>query len=177
MRPPLALPAVLATSAMLAIAPVRPVTAMSLSLEGDHVRWAEHHDLADARFAITTEDGKVTLLITDREVAVQLSDRMVHRVQRKLRNKTEEQDNPVGMAIASAVVGTVREMIDDSFECRLRDLRDVAYEDGRLRFTARNGESVFEDTDLCDSDDVMSRFSERDARAFVREFRKAKAEI
>src|SRR5262245_9768337 len=155
---PLALTALLATMA-LAVSPPQS-SAMSLSCSGDHVRWAEHHDLADARFAITTENGKVTLLITDRDVAIQLSDRMVHRVHRKLHNTTEEQDNPLGMAIASAVIGTVQELIDDSFECRLRDLRDVSYEDGRLVFISRHGERVFDDTDVDDTD-VMASFSER----------------
>lgn len=170
-KPPLAVSAILATTALL-VTPL-PSQALSVNCSGDHVRWAEHHDPADARFAITTEDGKVTLLLTDREVAVQLSERMVHRVQRKLRDKADDQDNPLAMAIVSAVTGSVRELIDDSFECRVRDLRDVSYEDGRLVFTSRNGKPVFEDTDLCDTD-VMSSFSERDARDFVREFRRLK---
>ena len=151
-----------------------PARAMSISMSGDHVRWSRHHDPSDARLAITTEDGKVTLLLTDRDVAVQLSERQVHRVRRELRDKKEEQDNPLGMAIVAAVVGTVQELIDDSFACCVHDLRDVWYEDGRLRFTARNGEPVFGDVDLCDTD-VMASFSERDAQRFVREFWKVKA--
>jgi hypothetical protein len=142
---------------------------------GNRVHWVDHRDPADARLAITTEDGKVSLLLTDREVAMQLSDRMVHRVDRQLRRQEDEQDNPLGMAIAAAVLGTVRELIDNSFACRLRDVRDVTYEDGRLRFVGRGGRPVFEDADICDTD-VLASFSERDARAFVREFRKLKAE-
>lgn len=156
---------------------LQPITAragMTLDFSSDYVRWAEHQDVADARLAITTEDGKVTLLLTHRVVAVQLSDWMVHKVKRKLRDKKEEQDNALGRAIVTAVAGTVREMIDDSFECRIRDLRDVRYDGGRLQFISRDGRPLFEDADLCDNDDVMSSFSERDARNFVREFRRIK---
>jgi hypothetical protein len=49
----------------------------------------------------------------------------------------------------------------------------VSYEDGRLLFTARDGRQIFEDVDMDDSD-VTASFSERDARKFVREFRRLK---
>lgn len=171
LRLTLALSALLATSALTLHTP--PAQATSLSLSGDHLRWADHHDPASGRLAITTEDGKVTMLLTDRVVAVQLSERTIHKVRRELRDKKDDQDNVLGMAIASAVIGAVRELIDSSFELPLRELKDVSYEGGSLRFTGRNGKPVFDDAELCDTD-VMSSFSERDAREFVREFRRVK---
>ncbi|TMQ69255.1 MAG: aminotransferase class I/II-fold pyridoxal phosphate-dependent enzyme [Candidatus Eisenbacteria bacterium] len=66
-------------------------------------------------------------------------------------------------------------LLDSSFECRLSDLRDVTVEDGRLEFIGRDGRPVFGHTDVCDTD-LATAFSERDARDFVREFRRAKAE-
>jgi hypothetical protein len=159
---------------LLPVLPVTPAANATTLACGRHVRWAEHHDPTVARLAITSEDGNVTLLLTDREVAVQLSDRMLHRVNRELRDKEREQDNVLGSVIVSAVAGTVREMIEKSFECRVRDLRDVTYEDGRLQFIGRDGEPVFERVDICDSD-LASAFSERDARRFVSEFRAVKA--
>jgi len=164
----LALPALVLSSALAV-----PANAFTMSCSGDRVRLSERRDPADARLVITTEDRKVCLLLTDREVAIQLSDRTLHRVDRQLRKREEDQDNVIGNAIATAVIGTVRELIDNSFTCRLRDLRDVSYEDGRLRLVNRDGELVFGDTELCDTD-VMSSFSDRDARAFVREFRRWK---
>ena len=47
---------------------------------------------------------------------MQLSERMVHKVRRELRNKEDRQNSAIGMAIASAVMGTVRELIDDMRE-------------------------------------------------------------
>ena len=67
----------------------------------------------------------------------------------------------------------VRSAPDDSFVCCVNDLRDVSYDGERLRFTARNGKQVFEDSELDDTD-VMASFSDRDARSFVREFRRLK---
>jgi hypothetical protein len=168
----LALTALLAT----ALTQAPPAHALRCSLSGDHVRWAGHQDPDDARIAITTEDGKVTLLLTDRLVAIQLSDRMVHKVRRELRDKREEQDNVIGQAIVTAVVGTVGELIDNSFQCRLHYIRDAYYKDGRLVLKSTCGKPLFEDAEMDDCD-VMSSFSERDAKAFIREFHRAKSEV
>ncbi len=165
--------ALLSVAAVVTLAP--PSQAMSICCSGSHVRWAGHHDPADARLAITTQDGKVTLLLTDHDVAMQLSDRMLHRIRRQLRRQEEDaDDNVIGMAIASAVIGTVDGLIDNSFECRLHDVRDATYESGRLILIGRNGRPVFQDADLCDTD-VLSSFSESDAKNFVSEFRKIKS--
>src|SRR5690349_20555434 len=84
-------------------------------------RWAERWDLGEARRAITTHDGTVTLLIDDREVALQLSDRAMHKIGRKLHDETEDADeNPLGQALKDAVLGVVRSMLDHSVECRVR---------------------------------------------------------
>jgi hypothetical protein len=49
----------------------------------------------------------------------------------------------------------------------------VDYRDGRLMFITEKGKEIFEDIEVND-DPLTSGFSERDARAFVREFRKVK---
>ena len=139
------------------------------------VRWAARHDVGDARLAITTEDRDATLLLTDEVVAVQLSDRALHRVQRKLQQQLDEDDdNALAQSIKAVVFAGVRTLLDHSAECRIRDLRDASYEDGRLVFTTESGKCVFADLDVNDGD-VMQGFKERDARAFVEEFRRVKA--
>ena len=55
----------------------------------------------------------------------------------------------------------------------MRNLRDASYEDGALVFTGRHGQAVFGNGEVCDSD-LGRAFSERDAREFVREFRRLK---
>jgi len=171
---------VLGCTALLGIAGLTAATPAhacrhSCNVSGDYVRWADHQSVQGARLAITTEDGKVTLLLTDRDVAVQLSDRTLHRVRREMHDKDEEEDNFLASVIKTVVIGTVDEVIDHSFACPVRKLRDVSYENGRLVLTDKNGHHVFEDTDIDDTD-VLASFSEKDARNFVREFRRLKSE-
>src|SRR5262249_7359230 len=137
----LGISAVLALAA-LTTAPPALACRHGLNLSGDHVRWADHQNLSEARYAITTEDGKVTLLLTDDDVAIQPSDRTLHRVRRELRDKEEEDDNFLASIIKTVVIGTVGEMIDHSFACPVRKLRDVSYENGRLVLLDKNGSRV-----------------------------------
>jgi hypothetical protein len=166
--------AVLALAALTTAAPAHACR-HGFNLSGDHVRFADHQNLSDARYAITTEDGKVTLVLTDDDVAIQLSDRTLNRVRRELKDKEEDEDNFLASVIKTVVIGTVGEIIDHSFACPVRKLRDVTYQDGRLVLIDKNGSHVFADADLDDSD-VMSSFSEKDARNFVREFHRLKTE-
>jgi hypothetical protein len=140
---------------------------------GKEVRWSERRDPSDARIAITTESGEMTLLLTDRDVVFQLSDRAHRRVRRDLKDAKDDQDDVIASVVAAVVTNTVREVLDHSFVCQLRDLHHASYEDGCLVLTGRRGNVVFGSEDECDSDG-MRGFSERDARAFVREFQRVK---
>jgi hypothetical protein len=138
-------------------------------------RWAPRHDPRDAEMAITTEDGDATLLLTREVTAIQLSDRALHKIQRKLKaEQDQDEDNVLGNAIKTAVLSSVRALLDHSAEVPVRKLRSVEYRDGRLVFTTESGKRIFDDVDVNDRD-VMESFSERDALAFVREFRRVKA--
>jgi len=165
----------------LAVAPGFPsgpaAHATSITCSGlSHSHWRDRMDPAQARLAITTEDGDVTLLLTDRDVAFQLSERTFGKVQRRLRDAEDDhQDNWLASVIVTTVTSTVREVLDRSFAYHVRDLRDVSYEDGHLVFVSRHGRVVFGGDGCCDSD-VTGAFSEEDALHFVREFRRLKAE-
>jgi hypothetical protein len=140
-------------------------------------RWAPREDTRDAGTVITSDDGDVSLLLTSHRVAVQLSDHTWHKLDRKLREKQDDdEDNVLATAIKQVVISSVRSMFDHSVECRIRDLERVDYSGGRLIFTAENGDRVFEKLEVNDRD-VMTSFTERDARAFVRAFRAAKSRL
>jgi hypothetical protein len=139
------------------------------------VEWAPRHPVAASRLAITTTNRSITLLLTDDEVAMQLSDPAFHKATRDLRRDAgEHDDNVLGEAIRTAVVAGVGSLLDHSARCPLSELRDVTYANGRLALTSVNGRPVYQDADT-DDEDVLASFSERDARAFVREFQRAKA--
>jgi len=172
----------LAASPLLALALLAPAGALAASydcdpLSGhctDHVRFAGRHDPADARIAITTRSGRGVLVLTNRLVAVQLSDRTLHEARREMREdaRRDEDDNVLANVIRSTVVSVVSNVLDHSLECNLRHVSDVEWSDGRLVLTTRDGERLFDGIDMDDTN-MMSDFSERDARAFIREFHRA----
>jgi hypothetical protein len=140
------------------------------------LQWGARHDLARARFAMLTEDRATALVLTRDVVALQLSDRTLRDLDRDLereRHGPDDEDGLLARVIKSAVLGSVRELLDHSLACPIRDLRDVRYHDGRLVLITENGDRVFEDLNVNDHE-VLADFSERDALAFVREFRRAK---
>lgn len=139
-------------------------------------RWADRYDTRDARLAIDSEDGDVTLLITDRVVAFQLSDRTMRKVRRELRNEQDEEDNPIARAVLAVVASSMRTLLNHSAECPVRELRDVQYHHGRLVFSAEDGDVVFGDLDLNDRE-VTESFSDADARRFVAEFQRVKRRL
>ncbi len=146
----------------------------SASLESP-ARWAPRRESRLARFTILSRDGKVALLITPTAVAFQLSDGTMRKIEHELREKADEpEDNPIGDAIKTAVLAGVRVMLKHSAECSLRDLRDVDYRDGELVFISTDGDRVFHGLDM-NNDDLTRAFSEREARAFVHEFRRLQA--
>lgn len=132
-------------------------------------RW----DPRDARSAITTRDGMVMMLLTRDAVALQLTDRGLRDVRREMHEEAREEGGFLAEVIAAAVRGSVGTMLKRSVEYPVSELRDVSYRGGRLVFTGVDGERVFEKVTVNDAD-VMESFSEAEARAFVREFRRVK---
>lgn len=125
-----------------------------------------------ARHAITTRDGKVSLLLVERGIVLQFSDRGLEEV--TLPEADAEEEGLFARLIGSMVRGGVRTLLDHGIEYPLAALAGARYEDGRLRFVANDGEEVFRDVDI-DGTAVMENFRPRDARAFVARFREAKA--
>jgi hypothetical protein len=137
-------------------------------------RWAQRYSARDARLAVTTRSGDVTLVLTNEVVAVQLSDRVLRKVKRETRREQDEAEYSVlARAIKTVVLTSVRAVLSHSAECSIADLSDVKYSQGRLVFTTEEGDRIFENVSVNDTD-VMRDFSEADARAFVREFRRSK---
>ncbi len=172
-------PLLAAAALLVATATTAPAHDASVSLGHgfeckDPMRWADRYDTHTARIVMDNADEEVTLLVTDRVLALQLSDRTMHTVDRELHRKArehdaDEDDNALAEALRSAVVGAVRSLLDHSLVCPLDEIRDVRYESGRLVILARDGREVFENIDH-DDEDVLASFEPSDARIFVREF-------
>jgi len=140
------------------------------------LEWGTRHDLGRARFAILTEDRAAALVLTRDLVAVQLSDQTLRKLDREIAREKDqdEEDGLIAQVIKSAVLGSVRALLDHSLECAIEDLRDVRYRDGRLILITEDGDRIFEGLNI-DDHEVLEGFSEHDALAFVQEFRRAKA--
>jgi hypothetical protein len=149
-------------------------SAFGMSLDKP-VRLADRHDLDDARIAISNESRKVDLILTNRVVAMQLSDRVLRKIDRKRDAVDDDGDDHVlGRAIKTAVLNSVRSILSHSAEVDVRDIESAQYRDGEIILIARNGDRLFADSSV-DDDDVMRSFSEDDARAFVRQLRQRMA--
>ncbi|HEU0080138.1 MAG TPA: hypothetical protein VFQ76_20995 [Longimicrobiaceae bacterium] len=137
-------------------------------------RLAPRRHPRDARAAIATRAGKVALLLTRDAVAMQLTERGLRDIGRDMDEDMDEEDGFLAGVIQAAVRSSVTTMLKRSVEYPVSELRDVDYRGGRLVFTGEDGERVFENVTVNDTD-VMESFSDADARAFVREFRRLKA--
>jgi hypothetical protein len=130
------------------------------------------HSLRDAQIAITTTDNTASFVLTRSVVALQLTERALREIRDG--DDDDREDGVFASMIASAVRGTVASVLRHSIEVPVSDLRSVDYRNGRLIFVTEDGERIFEDTEINDTD-VTASFSARDAQAFVREFRAMKA--
>ena len=131
-------------------------------------RWAPRHDERDARRAITSREGDVTLLLTDEVVAIQFSEGALRKIHRQMREDEDTQDNAIARALTSAVMSGVRTLLDHCAECPIRALQGAAVVDGRLVFTATDGRHVLEGMTV-DDHEALAGFAPDDARSFARE--------
>lgn len=135
------------------------------------VRCAARHRADEVRFSIKTDNRNAVLLLTDDVVALQLSDRVLHKLDRKMREAEDEEDCGLGSVIKTAVLASVRSLLDHSADCDIADISFADYRDGELVLRGPNGEHIFANASI-DDEEVMRSFSESDARAFVRELRR-----
>jgi hypothetical protein len=136
-------------------------------------RVVQRMPLKQARHAITTQDGAASLLLTERAIVLQLTDRELERIGSTESEKQEGQ-GVLARMFESMVRGGVRVLLNHGIEYPLSDLADARYENGRLFFVRNNGERIFEDVRINETE-MMEGFASRDARAFVARFREAKS--
>ncbi len=132
------------------------------------LEWGHRHDPGRSRYAMVSREGSAVFLITRGEVAVQLSDRVMRKIEREMQ-EDEDDDGALGTVIKDVVLGGVKALLNHSLECPLDELRDVRYRDGRLELISLDGERLFEDVQINDRD-LLESFRPQDARAFVEEF-------
>lgn len=118
----------------------------------------------EARLAIPTRRGAVTLLLTDEVVAVQLSDHTMAKVEAE----------PDAGFLEELIVSGVRLAVGKSIEVPITDLRSAEVRGGVLVLTTNEGKPAFDGVEV-DGENVTHGVSRADADRFVRAFRKVKA--
>ena len=133
------------------------------------VHFSDRYDLRDVDFIVSTTNRKVDLLLTERGVALQLSDRVLRRIDEK-ENDIDEDDSRLGAIIKTAVLSSVRSVLSHSAEVEYRDIKSVDYRNGELILRGWDNDRLFVEKNA-DDGHVMRQFSDDDARDFVRELR------
>lgn len=172
----------LAAVALLLAAPLahadshsHPGNSVSLGDLDPPARWAPRRDARLAHWHTTSRNGHIALLLTRGTVTFQLSDAAMRDMQREFDDAREnDEDNPFGAAIKSAVLAGVRVLLKHSAEVPVASLEDVEYRNGELVFITVDGDRLFQGFDI-DEEPLTRSFNELDARAFVREFHRVKA--
>lgn len=123
-------------------------------------------ELGPGDIRITSTNGGFDLMLVGEEIVAGLSDSVLEKVRNEI--QAHESGDGLGANIERFVKSTVEEALSKRVRYSVRDLRDVRYEDGRIRFEYRGGEKfdLLENTKTEDSH-LLASFSEDDSRRFV----------
>jgi hypothetical protein len=153
-------------SAVLGLAlAAQPVQAQSRDNDSD-ARVVERQPLRRASSAIETRGGEVALLLIDRHLVMQLTDRGLNKIDRDMANDAKKEESGFARFVSGMVRSGVRTLLDRGIEYPLSELREARYERGRLMLIGRDGDEVFKDVQVNDIQ-VMESFSPAEARAFA----------
>ncbi len=124
-------------------------------------------DPRDADFAMTTREGSVDMLVDGDFILIQFSDQFLAEVEDEIEDEEDfEEASVFADLLKSMITSGVKSLLDHSLVIPVYEISEVYYEDGRLYLIDHEGDELFEDLEIDDTD-VMEDFSRRDARRFV----------
>lgn len=140
----------------------------------------DHHDIdadvtdrlhhRDAEYAMTTNEGSVEMLLTNDAILMQFSDQFLDDLEDEIHDEEENYDYEEASVLAdvfkSMITSGVRKLLDHAITIPIHEIQEVYYDDGRIYIINHDGEEIFGDLEIDDTD-VMEDFSRRDARRFV----------
>lgn len=137
---------------------------VSFSSEDPRTHVGPRRNVRDARTAITSRDGSVSLLLMNDVVAVQLTDRVLEKV------ATDDDANLLEEIIASGVRLAIRKAV----EYPIASIRSAEIRDGALVLTNDKNKPVFTEIKV-NGTEVLRDFAIADAARFVNALRAAKS--
>lgn len=154
-------------SAALALAlAAQPAEAQRRNDSGSDARVVERQPLRRASSAIETRGGEVALLLIDRRLVMQLTDRGLGEIDRDMERDAKKEESGFARFVSGMVRSGVRSLLDRGIEVPLSEIREARYANGRLILEDRDGDELFKDVQVNDIQ-VMESFSPAEARAFA----------
>lgn len=123
---------------------------------------------------ITTRDSAMEMGVIGDHIAMRLSGRSLARVRAETDSSTV-QGKGFGASIERLVKKGVASALAKQVNVPLSDVRDVRYENGRIVFDWNAKPAISPDNTKSDGKDLLSSFSEEDARRFVAAVKARKA--
>jgi len=124
------------------------------------------HEEADA--AITSDNGKVELLLFEEKIILQFSDMKLDLIADEIREEKEYNDSHFVNILLSMVSSGVRTLLDRGLAIPLYEISEMSYTGNRLVIKNLEGTEIFRDVNI-DDKPLMELFSRRDARRFIAE--------
>jgi hypothetical protein len=126
---------------------------------------------------IASEDSALELAIVGDSIVAGFGAKVRDKIARET-DTTKVSGDGMGASIEKFVKGTVATALNHDMMFPVSEISDVRYEDGFIRFYDRNGKqmNMFQQSRR-DRDDEKTRFSERDADAFISAFRAKKTKV
>lgn len=126
-------------------------------------------DKNDAEYGMTTREGSVDMMLTNRSIIIQFSDRFLADLDDEIRDEADvDEASVLAEVITSMVSSGVHSLLNRALEIPLREIREVYYENGKLHIIDYDGEEIFGELEINDVY-MMEDFTRRDARRFVAE--------
>lgn len=134
------------------------------NIDADIVDRLNHRN---TEYAMTTREGSVDLMVTDKSILIQFSDRFLDDLNEEIHNEGDfEEASVIADVLKSMVSSGVRTLLDHAISIPLSEIKEVYYSGGTLHIIHYEEGEIFDDLDI-DGKKVMDDFSRRDAREFV----------
>lgn len=115
---------------------------------------------------IVSTDGALVLSVIQDTVRMQLSDSLRNSVAAEIRKGGDTKDDPTGIAamVTKSVSSVVKGAMGFTVRAAAKDVENLRYEDGHIRFDIRNSNTQVKSTSTSKNDAV---FAEEDAKRFI----------
>ena len=150
-----------------------PARAETPSLSPKPGYTVERVDPRRTDIAITTLDGRVSLLLTGEALTMQLTDRALRDFTDEIERSSDPEAASGAGEFSDVLAASVRAPVTRAIQYDLHDVRSVRFEDGRLVITDRYGQAALERVET-DGRPALESFAPEHAQAFVRMFNQLK---